>query len=83
VLLKCVIVFVAAVIICMGHSYGACTVIFFSSRMFKEVIQLKRKEEVSRNVLFSWVDWYSYAVVFYFLLPLLFLKRDLIKTAID
>ena len=83
VILKFTIVLVLALIICMGHSYGAFTVIILSSRMYREVIELKRKDELTRHILFSWVDWYSYSVLFYMLLPHLFLKRDLIMTAID
>lgn len=34
-----------------------------------------------RNVLFSWIDWYIYAVAFYLLFPRLFLRRELFLTS--
>jgi CDP-diglyceride synthetase len=75
---KCAVVAIMILLVVMGHIYGAIAIILISSQIFKEVIQLKRKDEVLRNVLFSWVDWYCYGWTFYYLLPILFLRRDLI-----
>jgi hypothetical protein len=63
----------------MGHFYGALAIMVISTLIFKEVIVLKRKEYYQKTVFFNWAEWYFFFLVFYFLLPHLFLRRDLIK----
>lgn len=81
-MLKCAIVLLIAIVLLMGHLYGAVAILVISSSMFKEVLYLKRKDEITRNIMFSWIDWYSYLVIFYYLLPKLFLRRNLIESLV-
>ncbi len=82
-MLKCSIVAVLTIVILMGHFYGAITILVISSSIFKQVLYLKRKDEITRNIMFSWADWYSYLVIFYYLLPKLFLRKNLIESMVS
>ena len=80
--IKALIILFFAFVICMGHVYAGIVVLSISTYLFKEVIELKRKETVFRNALFSFIEWYFFILFFYLLLPILFLRRDLLKSSI-
>ena len=75
---RCLVIAASIIVICMGHLYGAIAIILIASRIYQVVVSQKAKEEaIHRQVLFQHIGWYVYGVTFYWLLPQLFLRRDL------
>lgn len=70
-------------IVSMGHLYSAILVFVLAFLMYKEIMALKRKEEIDRKNLFSWIDWYMFGAFAYMMIPELFLRRVLVKDAIE
>jgi CDP-diglyceride synthetase len=69
-------------IISLGHFYCAIFVLYITSSMYKEIISLKRKKEKDEKIIFSYIDWYYFGVVTFFILPKLFLRRILVEEAL-
>ena len=69
----------------MGHFYGALAILVISVSLYRGVIILKRKElqPERRNLFFIWMDWYFFCLIFYALLPYIFLRRDLAIELLD
>jgi phosphatidate cytidylyltransferase len=70
-------------IIAMGHVYCAFLVLCLAFLMYKEIISLKRKEYKDKMNTFSWIDWYYFAIFAFLMIPNLFLRRVLVKEAIQ
>lgn len=66
-------------IITLGHLYCGMLVMWLSSTMYKEIVLLKRKEEKDRKILFSWIDWYYFAVFAFYMIPKVILRRVLLE----
>ena len=69
-------------IITLGHLYCALFVLYITSRMYKEIISLKRKKEKDDRMVFSYIDWYYFGVIAFFMIPKLFLRRILVEEAL-
>ena len=51
--MRCFIVATTIVVICMGHVYGAMAILIISSKVYKEVMKEKKKEDIiSRPIFF-------------------------------
>mmetsp|Transcript_40656 Transcript_40656/g.39274 ORF Transcript_40656/g.39274 Transcript_40656/m.39274 type:complete len:117 (+) Transcript_40656:221-571(+) len=70
-------------LICMGHMYCAMLVFWIASTMYKEIISLKRRKDKDEKITFSWIDWYYFSVLMFYMVPKLFLRRVLMEKALE
>lgn len=67
----------------MGHLYCACLTLLVASRMYNEIMQLKRSEEKDKRNKFAWIDRYYLGAFLFFIVPKIFLRRYLVEPLIN
>jgi len=74
---------IALLIIAMGHLYCTIVVIGLAFISYREIISLKRKEEKDSKNLFSWIDWYYFAIFTFGVFPHILIKNKQMQESIE
>ena len=74
--------FLASFWIMCGHFYCAIFILWSASVLHREVISMGHILQKERQIAFSWLDWYWYAVGAYICIPYAFLRRNILESLV-